>query len=382
MGITGAVIGAGVAGLAGAGISAVGANAAANTQAGAATTAAGLQAQTANNSLLLQGNSLNTNIANQQPWYQSGEGALSQLDALMGITPGAPAQGVQIPGMPGSGPGGTGAATSNTPQAGGSWVPQSDGGSIYTNYGPDNPSPTSSSTTPAGVSAGGQFSAAAPGTTATDASGNPTGGATSTSPLMQTWNQTFQSPTSVTEQNDPGYQFRLQQGLDAVQNSAAARGGLLSGGTAKGMDQFAQGDASSEYQNVYNRALQNYSTNYNTFQSNQANQYNRLAALAGTGQTSANQISNNLTQGTNTAATTMGNAANAIGQNINNAGAATASGYVGAANAGSSALSSLGSTAGQYAIMQNLLNNSNSGLSYGTNPSQYTPDSTGAYLAG
>ena len=38
----------------------------------------------------------------------------------------------------------------------------------------------------------------------------------------------FTAPTGVTEQNDPGYQFRLQQGQNALQNSAAARGGLLS----------------------------------------------------------------------------------------------------------------------------------------------------------
>ena len=36
----------------------------------------------------------------------------------------------------------------------------------------------------------------------------------------------FQAPTAATEQNDPGYKFRLSQGMEALQNSAAARGGF------------------------------------------------------------------------------------------------------------------------------------------------------------
>ena len=38
---------------------------------------------------------------------------------------------------------------------------------------------------------------------------------------LPAWNQQFQAPTDVTEQNDPGFQFRLQQGQDALQRSAA-----------------------------------------------------------------------------------------------------------------------------------------------------------------
>src|SRR5882724_7234324 len=36
------------------------------------------------------------------------------------------------------------------------------------------------------------------------------------------WNEQFKAPTDVTEQNDPGYKFRLQQGQQALENSAAA----------------------------------------------------------------------------------------------------------------------------------------------------------------
>ena len=81
----------------------------------------------------------------------------------------------------------------------------------------------------------------------------------------------------------------------------------------------------------------------------------------------------------------MSNAANSIGQNINNAGASTASGYTGMANAGSSAVSGLGSTASNYALLSNLtgqnggtngLYNAGVNAQYGFNP---TTDYSGSY---
>ena len=82
--------------------------------------------------------------------------------------------------------------------------------------------------------------------------------------------------------DDPSYQFRLNQGLDSVQSSAAAQGGLLSGATLKALNNYAQDSASQEYQNAYNR-----------FSADQSNQYNRLANLVGMGQNAAAQVGNN-----------------------------------------------------------------------------------------
>ncbi|MES2136613.1 MAG: hypothetical protein V4502_06085 [Pseudomonadota bacterium] len=96
----------------------------------------------------------------------------------------------------------------------------------------------------------------------------------------------FQAPTGVTYQNDPGYQFRLQQGLKAQDMSAAARGGATSGGEAKALAQYGQDYASNEYGNVYNRALGTYQTNFGN-----------LTQLAGLGLSATNTgvQSNNLT---------------------------------------------------------------------------------------
>ena len=104
----------------------------------------------------------------------------------------------------------------------------------------------------------------------------------------------------------PGYQFRLNQGLNAVQKSAAARGLLGSGGTMKALNDYAQGQASSEFENYANR----------------------LAAMAGIGQTSTNQTG---VLGANTA--------NQIGQNQLYSGQAQASSYINGANSANAAIS-------------------------------------------
>src|SRR4030095_4612225 len=53
----------------------------------------------------------------------------------------------------------------------------------------------------------------------------------------------------------PGYQFRLGEGLKALERSAAARGTLLTGGTLKGLERYGQGFASNEFANEYARRL-------------------------------------------------------------------------------------------------------------------------------
>ena len=56
-------------------------------------------------------------------------------------------------------------------------------------------------------------------------------------------------------QADPGYQFRMSEGLKALERSAASRGILQSGGTLKDITRFGQDAASQEYQNAFQRYL-------------------------------------------------------------------------------------------------------------------------------
>ena len=136
-------------------------------------------------------------------------------------------------------------------------------------------------------------------------------------------------PFAATDfQTDPGYGFRVSEGLKALDRTAAARGGLLSGATLKGAENYNQNMASNEYNNAYNRYV-----------GNQATQRNALAGLTGFAPTAAQQIGN---AGTNYA-TNVNNLSTNTATNYANAdltgAAARQSAYMGAGGAFANALS-------------------------------------------
>jgi hypothetical protein len=59
--------------------------------------------------------------------------------------------------------------------------------------------------------------------------------------------------TSGNFQQDPGYQFRLNQGLSGINSSLAQRGLANSGAALKSLNQYNQNFASNEYGNWWNR---------------------------------------------------------------------------------------------------------------------------------
>lgn len=172
--------------------------------------------------------------------------------------------------------------------------------------------------------------------------------------LLTPYGPQFSAPTGLTEQNDPGYQARLQLGTDALQKSAAARGGVLTGGTARDLNTYAQDYASNEYGNVYNRALNTYDTNANNYYTGQANQYNRLAGTAQSGQNAAATLAGAGQAASNNVTSNLLGTAQQIGQQTNNAGAATASGYVGGGNAISNGLSGAGNNISNLALLNSM----------------------------
>ena len=119
-------------------------------------------------------------------------------------------------------------------------------------------------------------------------------------------------------QADPGYAFRMAEGMKGLERSAAARGGLLSGATMKGIQRFGQDLGSQEYMNAFNR-----------YQTERSARLNPLQSLAGVGQTTSQQLG--------TAGQTM---ASNVGQTMGAAAQARASGYMGGANALTGALGS------------------------------------------
>lgn len=144
------------------------------------------------------------------------------------------------------------------------------------------------------------------------------------------------TPFSFTAQDfntyqDPGYAFRLAEGNRALNQAAAARGGLISGNALKAAERYGQQMGSQEFQNAYNRAL----TGYNANQQARTNAYNQLAGISGTGQTSAQQI---------------GAAAQSAGANLGNIAMQNAS------NQGNAALSMGNIRASQYGTAGSALN--------------------------
>lgn len=118
-------------------------------------------------------------------------------------------------------------------------------------------------------------------------------------------------------QADPGYAFRLKEGLRAIENSALAGGMGQSGATLRGLTRYGQELGSQEFTNAFNR-----------YQAERAARLNPLQSLTGMGQTAANTIGG-----------AAGRFGEQIGSNLIQGGVARASGYAGIANAANTGLS-------------------------------------------
>lgn len=113
-------------------------------------------------------------------------------------------------------------------------------------------------------------------------------------------------------QLSPGYNFRLQQGVNALDRSASARGMNLSGAQGQALTDYGQGQASQEWGN--------YLSGLNALATGGSNALAQSSA-SGTGPVTAGL--NGFTQGNLARASSYSNAANAlasgIGNGINNA---------------------------------------------------------------
>jgi hypothetical protein len=126
------------------------------------------------------------------------------------------------------------------------------------------------------------------------------------------------TPFSMAQfQADPGYAFRLSEGQKALERSAAARGGLISGGALKAATRYGQDMGSQEYTNAFNR-----------YQAERTARLQPLQSLTGMSQTTANTIG-----------AAGQNMASNVGEAYMGGANARASGYMGTANAVNSGLS-------------------------------------------
>lgn len=154
-------------------------------------------------------------------------------------------------------------------------------------------------------------------------------------------------------QMDPGYQFRLSEGLKALDRQAAARGGLISGAALRAAQRYGQDLGSQEYSAAYGR----------------------LAGLADVGPRSAGIMSGLGERYGQTAGQNLLTGAQAVGQGYLGAGGARASGYMGMANSLTNALGSY-LNYNQNQQLVNQLAAQNAGLTYGAG-GFYSPPNMG-----
>lgn len=145
-------------------------------------------------------------------------------------------------------------------------------------------------------------------------------------------------------QADPGYGFRLEEGLRALERSAAARGGLMGGATGKALQRYGQGLASQEYQNAFQRFQADRaaraglgSMEYGQFAGERSARMLPLMQTAATGAGTSASIANQ-----------MANLGGAQASALGSMGAAQAAGSMGAANAFSNALGQGANLYNQY----------------------------------
>lgn len=162
-------------------------------------------------------------------------------------------------------------------------------------------------------------------------------------------------PTLAQLQSSPGYQFSLDQGLKATENSMSASGLGKSGAAQKGAANFAEGLAGTQYSNLAQLYYQGNQQAYNMLAGQQALGENAAATTGSQGLTASGQAGNFSTAGA----------------------AASAAGTVGSANALGQGLSGLGGAASNYALLTALGNNIGTGNPFVPGAGQF-PDQGGA----
>lgn len=125
---------------------------------------------------------------------------------------------------------------------------------------------------------------------------------------------------------DPGYDFNLQQGQQALERAEAAGGSVGSGGALKAGVQYASDYANNEYNNAYNRYVTTRQANYNNLAGLANYGLSANSTLAGAGTAASSNVANTTLTGTNNQNNELTNAASATGAGITGSANALASG--------------------------------------------------------
>ena len=405
-----------------------GASSAAKTQANAATEAARIQAESADKALALQKQMYEQQVARNQPYVGAGLSAQNRLMSMLGLQ---------------ADPRYAGSASTNAlyqqPQSAATSMPQpamqtreqlrqqllaqyttpAAPGEMVNNPGMDGGGYTMSGGTPASVDEAAlnaavdqlygqqqaqqwQASQAQMGQAGTIPGEDPYYGMYANgyqaAPDLMVGN--YQDPGDFSMekfQQDPGYAFRMSEGLKALDRTAAARGGLISGGALKAASRYGQDMASQEYQNAFNRYNQNRTYNsglFNTNRAYQTGQYNQnrnfntdlyqtnrtnalapLGSLMSSGQNAANNTGAAGQNYASNASSTYQQAGNAGAAGINAAGQSNAAGQMGVANSLGNAVNTAASSYNQANLL-NALRGSTPAVAPTTSDAYWSPTTT------
>lgn len=157
------------------------------------------------------------------------------------------------------------------------------------------------------------------------------------------------NPNSVNLTQDPGYQFRMQQGVNALTAAGSAAGNLGSGNLGVALTNYGQQFGSQEYGAAYSRAMDQFNSQLNA----QNTMFNRLSGIAGTGQTASNQLASYGAQNATQQGNNLMNAANIAGTFRTNAAIGQQNLLTGAGNQ----LGGIGNALANYYTNQNALQN-------------------------
>lgn len=155
--------------------------------------------------------------------------------------------------------------------------------------------------------------------------------------LMQTY-------TGEDLASDPGFQFGMDQGRNAIEQGAVSRGMLFSGKTLKDLMQFGTDYGGTKFNEGFQRDM-----------ANKQFQQGSLAGLSGTGQSTAIAGGQLGAQSSQSIADLLGSGA-----------AARAAGTVGAANAIGGAINNAGNTYMQMSMLDRIMGGGRSGGGYGS----------------
>jgi len=407
-----------------------GASSAAKTQANAATEAARIQAESADKALALQKQMYEQQVARNQPYVGAGLSAQNRLMSMLGLQ---------------ADPRYAGSASTNAlyqqPQSAATSMPQpamqtreqlrqqllaqyttpATPGEMVNNPGMDGGGYTMSGGTPASVDEAalnaavdqlyGQQQAQQQQWQASQAQMGQAGTIPGEDPYYGMYANGYQAAPDLMVgnyqdpgdfsmekfQQDPGYAFRMSEGLKALDRTAAARGGLISGGALKAASRYGQDMASQEYQNAFNRYNQNRTYNSSLFNTNRAyqtGQYNQnrnfntdlyqtnrtnalapLGSLMSSGQNAANNTGAAGQNYASNASSTYQQAGNAGAAGINAAGQSNAAGQMGVANSLGNAVNTAASSYNQANLLNALRGSTPQVASYGTldGTYDYTP---------